>query len=70
MVTSAMNVKVCGNDKGGCGISLDGSWQRRGQGSVERIRFRGQMTSTDFILVAIMQRLFFLLTEQDIVWRH
>ena len=34
MVTNATNVKeVCGNDIGECGISLDGSWQRRGHTS-------------------------------------
>ena len=31
MMNNAMNVKdSCGNDKGECGISLDGTWQRRG----------------------------------------
>ena len=31
MINNAMNVKeTCGNDRGECGISLDGSWQRRG----------------------------------------
>ena len=30
MVTNAINVKeVCANDMGDCGISLDGSWQKR-----------------------------------------
>ena len=30
MVTNATNIKeVCGNDMGECGISLDGSWQKR-----------------------------------------
>ena len=34
MLTNAMNVKdVCGNDMGECGISLDGSWQKRGHAS-------------------------------------
>ena len=34
MVTNAMNVKeVCANDMGECGISLDGSWQKRGHTS-------------------------------------
>ena len=31
MVTNAMNVKeACGNDRGECGISIDGTWQRGG----------------------------------------
>ena len=31
MINNAMAVKeACGNDRGECGISLDGSWQRRG----------------------------------------
>ncbi len=31
MINNAMNVKeACSNDKGECGISLDGSWRRRG----------------------------------------
>ena len=30
MLNNAMIVKeTCGNDKGECGISLDGTWQRR-----------------------------------------
>ena len=34
MVSNAMNVKeVCANDMGECGISLDGSWQKRGHTS-------------------------------------
>jgi len=31
MMNTAMHVReACANDKGECGISLDGAWQRRG----------------------------------------